>query len=273
MKDLGLLEAGRYLSDSKSLLEIFTTRWEEHRSWRPCISLRPMPLRYWTNMHTDASSRYNLTCLLRCQTNFIFGFVDDLFNFAVAAMITSHIVCQEFVQVMSLLVHSTFQAQLHHFLFPTQSCATTDRVKMVKVEYQKVDMTEPEIQLLPIYQMYLSQRLFDWHGGYPPPTQQQNQKSLLLAALQSLICRSPPGLHTSDASTAPSPPMPRPPIIRPGTHGLQPDIGRASMALEPAIIDALQVAPPHLVRTQNQADPYTSYSQNTYQWETRRVWR
>lgn len=59
--------------------------------------------------------------------------------------------------------------------------------------------------------------------------------------------------------------MPRPPIIRPGTRGLQPDIERASMALEPAIFDALQVAPPHLVRTQNQADPYTSYSQNTYQ--------
>lgn len=68
-------------------------------------------------------------------------------------------------------------------------------------------------------------------------------------SIVELLTRPRSAHLTLGGPTAPSPSMSRAPIFRPGTFGLQPDIEQATIRLETAILEALRVAPPHLVRT------------------------
>ena len=64
--------------------------------------------------------------------------------------------------------------------------------------------------------------------------------------------RSPPaGLAppSGSSTTGHSSSLPRGPIFRPGTFGLQPDIEQATIRMETAIMDAFRVTPAHLVRS------------------------
>ena len=110
-----------------------------------------------------------------------------------------------------------------------------------------------------IYYRYLFLHLYKEHGVWTPysrgatgvpedTTTVEPNSTSILDMLRRLRSRSPPRNQTEDATPSTTPPTSRPPIFLPGTFGLQPDVERASMALETAIVSALQVAPPHLVR-------------------------
>ena len=110
-----------------------------------------------------------------------------------------------------------------------------------------------------IYYRYLFLHLYEEHGVWTPysrgatgvpedTTAVEPNSTSILDMLRRLRSRSPPRNQTEDATPSTTPPTSRPPIFLPGTFGLQPDVERASMALETAIVSALQVAPPHLVR-------------------------
>ena len=69
----------------------------------------------------------------------------------------------------------------------------------------------------------------------------------ILALLRRSRSRSPPPREPIHTATEPEPS--RPALFTPGLFGLQPAVEAAAMNMESAIFGALQVAPPHLVRT------------------------
>ena len=69
----------------------------------------------------------------------------------------------------------------------------------------------------------------------------------ILALLRRPRSRSPP--PREPIHTASQPATSRPLLFTPGLFGLQPEVEAAAMNMESAIFGALQVAPPHLVRT------------------------
>ena len=69
----------------------------------------------------------------------------------------------------------------------------------------------------------------------------------ILTLLRRPRSRSPP--PREHIHTASQPTTNRPLLFTPGLFGLQPEVETASMNMESAIVAALQVAPPHLVRT------------------------
>ena len=291
MHDLGLPEAGRYLSDTKTILETSETSWywalwtpgilmTLSLFWTPCIfSILSSPLRYnqaayyasgwyhWlssfdvrTKLHNHASSWYNLTFKPRCQNEwFPFEVLDMTRHAKRCTCIQVFFVCQMSGTCSGYWRHiptSSFTAQFHYIIgISSQPWIITVRVTLAKVEQQMENLQEIPV----IYYRYLFLHLYEEHGVWTPysrgatgvpedTTTVEPNSTSILDMLRRLRSRSPPRNQTEDATPSTTPPTSRPPIFLPGTFGLQPDVERASMALETAIVSALQVAPPHLVR-------------------------
>ena len=69
----------------------------------------------------------------------------------------------------------------------------------------------------------------------------------ILILLRRSRSRSPPPREPTDTTTGTEPS--RPALFTPGLFGLQPAVEAAAMNMESAIFGALQVAPPHIVRS------------------------
>ena len=248
--------------------------------WTPCIfSILSSPLRYnqaayyasgwyhWlssfdvrTKLHNHASSWYNLTFKPRCQNEwFPFEVLDMTRHAKRCTCIQVFFVCQMSGTCSGYWWHiptSSFTAQFHYIIgISSQPWVITVRVTLAKVEQQMENLQEIPV----IYYRYLFLHLYEEHGVWTPysrgatgvpedTTTVEPNSTSILDMLRRLRSRSPPRNQTEDATPSTTPPTSRPPIFLPGTFGLQPDVERASMALETAIVSALQVAPPHLVR-------------------------